>query len=253
MVWEVSWHAADVKSKDENGEGEEADAGNNAKEKFVSDAPFLDVDDVATSANGEIEDDERDECDDSVAGDHEWLIDGIESEDVVASDEERNDDEGEFGKAGGNAKRESFGVAVGELGAVAKEFGDDFGKPKFGAGFVATIVEKPHDESEGEKDADGDGEDADGESTTESVSDEEAGGSEEEQGDGADARDEAADEIFGFAFDVFAGGFVIEQEEAAESELQRSVDDCSENNGSDGYEIAHTCIVSCLWLKKVLS
>ena len=145
----------------------------------------------------------------------------------MASGEEDDGEEGEFGEAGHDAEGEGFGVIGSKFGTVAAKAGDDAGEPELG-GFAGAVVEKPHDEGEGGKEASEDDEGGGGEDAVvavEGADDEEAGGGEEKKGDDADAGDEAADEVSSFALNMFAGGFVIEEEETAEGELEGGVDE----------------------------
>ena len=170
-------------------------------------------------ADEDVEDNEGNNYDNGIEGDRERLVHGFKLKHAVAGDEEQDGDEGKFGKAGHDSERKGFGVAIGDLGATIDEFGDNAWKPKFGGGATA-VIEEPHDEGEGDEDADDGGEELHGKCAVEGVAYDEAGGGKKQEDNGADTGNETANEVAGFAGDVFAGGFVIEQKQTAQPQLE---------------------------------
>ena len=127
--------------------------------------------------NGEAEDEEGGNDDESVVGDEEEVVMGGGNEEGAGRDDEGDGGEGEFGEGAKESEREGFGVAGGGFSATVGKAGDGFGKPKFGRG-AAAVVEKPHDEGEGDEGTDDDVESAVGEGETEEAVNDEAGDAE---------------------------------------------------------------------------
>jgi len=194
------------------------------------------------------EDNGRQDGDNGVEGELEKLKIGCGGEDATGGDNQRSDDDGEFGKRTEDAERESFGVGSGGFGAAIDKVGEGFGDVEFGTSVA--IVEKKHDNGSSDEDAGHNAEKLGGRRKTEDLIGDKEGSTEEEDNNNAVAGDEAANQTFGFFGGVFTAGFMVEESEGAKAKLDGSVKKGSKKNCRkiDNVVSIHGLIVPCIKL-----